>query len=92
MNNLINYCAANPILQTKIATGTEKLINDVTIWLIILSIPITILLVVYFSIRIGSADVQDQKEWKNRRLIAGISGIIVISASSIIKIIMSYYQ
>ena len=53
----VNVFASADVGSSKLATGTTKLIDDLTKLLMVLDIPITILLVAYFSVRKGGADV-----------------------------------
>ena len=83
---------ASGIASSKLATGTTKLIGDITNWIMILAIPITILLVIYFAIRKGAADEQDQKMWQKRITTALVCGIGAIIASSLVGVLASYYS
>ena len=84
--------ASGSIENSKLATGTQNLISDVTKWITIIAIPITILLVIYFFIRKGAADEQDQKMWQKRINTSLICGIGAILASSLVSIIVGYYR
>jgi ABC-type molybdate transport system permease subunit len=53
--------AAPGISDSKLARGTEKLIQDVTTWLMVLAPVVTGLLIIYFCIRRAAADEMDQK-------------------------------
>ena len=48
---------------SKIVTGTEKLIGDVTTWLMVLAPIVAGMLIIYFCIRRSAADEMDQKKW-----------------------------
>lgn len=80
------------IASSKIATGTEKLINDLTTWLLIIAPIAGTVCIIYFAIRRGAADEQEQKQWDNRIKTAIISVLLAVLASVIIKIIVGYYQ
>ncbi|WP_124099906.1 hypothetical protein [Ruminococcus sp. Marseille-P6503] len=77
--------------SSKIATGTTKLINDVLTWIQILAIPFGTLFIIYFQIRKGGADQQDQKDWQKRTNTAIISTVAAEIAATIINLILSYY-
>lgn len=49
----------------QIVKGTEKLVGDVTTWLMVLAPVVAGLLIIYFCIRRGMADEMDQKKWNN---------------------------
>ncbi|WDV48237.1 hypothetical protein PV797_11155 [Clostridiaceae bacterium M8S5] len=78
--------------KSKIATGTENMINDATIWLMILAPIVGGLLVIYFFIRRSGADEQDQKRWNNRIITAIVSVIGAVLGSAIINLIVGYYK
>ncbi|WP_220094425.1 hypothetical protein [Paenibacillus sp. YN15] len=54
--------AAGDIKDSKLVTGTEKLIGDVTTWLMILAPIVSGLLIIYFCIRRSAADEMDTKK------------------------------
>ena len=83
---------ASGIGDSKLATGTEKLISDVTPWLLVLA-PVTAgLLIIYFCIRRSAADEMDQKKWNNRIVTAIISCIGAVIGSAMLNILISYYK
>jgi nitric oxide reductase large subunit len=84
--------AAGDIGSSKLATGTEKLINDVTSWLLVVAPLVTVVAVIYYLIRKTVADELDAKKWNTRISTAIICCIGVVVASVIIKLIVSYYQ
>ena len=67
-----NTCFA-AIQDSKIVTGTESLISDLTGWLLVLAPVLTILLVGYFFLRKAASDEMDAKRWDNRIKVAIIS-------------------
>ncbi|MFB5678085.1 Mbov_0395 family pilin-like conjugal transfer protein [Paenibacillus terreus] len=83
---------ASDIKGSKLATGTEKLINDVTTWLMILSPVVSGVLIIYFFIRRSAADEMDQKKWNNRIVAAIISCIGAVLGSATLNIIIGYYK
>lgn len=83
---------AGSISDSKLATGTEKLISDATTWLLVLA-PVTAgLLIIYFCIRRSAADEMDQKKWNNRIVTAIISCIGAVIGSAMLNILISYYK
>lgn len=83
---------ANPIMDSKLATGTEALLRDITTWLLVLIPILGGLLILFFFIRRSGADELDQKKWNNRITTAIISVIGAVVASSILKIVIAYYN
>ncbi len=83
---------ASGIGGSKLATGTEKLINDVTSWLLIVAPLVTVVAVIYYLIRKTVSDEIDHKKWNTRISTAVICCIGVVVASVIIKVIVGYYQ
>lgn len=77
--------------ESQIATGTNNLINDVTSWLYVLVPLAGVVFLIYFSIRRGSADQQDKKQWDDRIKTVIVSVIIGLLATVIVNIITSYY-
>jgi hypothetical protein len=77
---------------SKLATGTEKLIKDVTSWLLIVAPLVTVVAVIYYLIRKTVSDEMDHKKWNTRITTAIICCIGVVVASIIINLIVSYYQ
>jgi len=51
---------ADSVSDSKIAKGTQKLIQDVTTWLMVLAPVVAGLLIIYFFIRRSAADEMDQ--------------------------------
>lgn len=83
---------ADEIKDSNLVKGTEKLINDVTTWLVVLSPVVSGLLIIYFFIRKSAADEMDQKKWDNRINIAIISCIGAVIASATLKLLIGYYK
>jgi ABC-type molybdate transport system permease subunit len=71
----VSAYAAPSVADSKIAKGTEKLIQDVTTWLMVLAPVVTGLLIIYFCIRRSAADEMDQKKWNNRIVVSIVSCI-----------------
>lgn len=74
-----NTVYASGISQSKLATGTQKLIGDATSWLMILAPVVAGLLIIYFCIRRSAADEMDQKKWNNR-IVVGLLEIQFVPA------------
>jgi energy-coupling factor transporter transmembrane protein EcfT len=51
---------ASEVGDSKLATGTQDLINDLTVWLMILAPIVGVVLLIYFFIRRSAADEMDQ--------------------------------
>ncbi|MEK3737877.1 MULTISPECIES: Mbov_0395 family pilin-like conjugal transfer protein [Paenibacillus] len=84
--------ASGDIKGSKLVTGTEKLIGDVTTWLMILAPVVSGLLIVYFSIRRSAADEMDTKKWNNRIIVAIVSCIGAVLGAATLNIIIGYYK
>jgi len=82
---------ADDVKNSKLAKGTEALINDVTTWLMILAPIVAGLLIIYFFIRRSAADEMDQKKWNNRIGVAIVSAIGAVLASATLNLIIGYY-
>ena len=80
------------INDSKIVKGTEKLIGDVTTWLMVLAPIVAGLLIIYFCIRRSAADEMDQKKWNTRIIAAVISCIGAILGSATLNLIIGYYK
>lgn len=83
---------ASDIQNSKIVKGTEKLIGDVTTWLMILAPVVSGLLIIYFCIRRSAADEMDQKKWNNRIVVAVVSCIGAVLGSATLNVIIGYYK
>jgi len=83
---------ASDINSSKIVTGTEKLIGDVTTWLMILAPIVAGLLIIYFCIRRSAADEMDTKKWNTRIIAAVVSCIGAILGSATLNLIIGYYK
>jgi len=90
------YAAAAPgtgaLGGSKIVTGTEQLIKDVTTWLMILAPIVAGMLIIYFCIRRSAADEMDQKKWNTRIIAAVISCIGAILGAATLNLIIGYYS
>ncbi|WP_026894245.1 Mbov_0395 family pilin-like conjugal transfer protein [Clostridiisalibacter paucivorans] len=83
--------AANDVRDSQIVKGTEKLIKDLTTWLMVLAPILGGLLIIYFFIRRSAADEMDQKKWNNRITTAIVSVIGAVLASATLNLIIGYY-
>lgn len=83
--------AAN-VQDSQIVKGTEKLIGDLTTWLMVLAPVVAGLLIIYFCIRRGMADEMDQKKWNNRIMVAVVSCIGAVLGSATLNLILGYYK
>lgn len=84
--------AEGDIANSVIATGTKKLITDVSAWLTGIAIGVTALVCVYLFIRRAMSDEQDRKQWDNRLKITAVSGIGAITATALIGVIAGYFK
>ncbi len=84
--------AADDVSSSQIVKGTEKLISDVTTWLMVLAPVVAGLLIIYFCIRRSAADEMDQKKWNNRIVVAIVSCIGAVLGSATLNLILGYYK
>lgn len=84
--------AAGGVNDSQIVKGTEKLIGDVTTWLMVLAPVVAGLLIIYFCIRRSAADEMDTKKWNNRIVVAIVSCIGAILGSATLNLIIGYYK
>lgn len=91
MSSMISNVSADSIASSTLATGTTKLITDITTWIVGIAITLTALVCIYLLIRRGIGDEQDRKKWDDRIKITLTSGIGATVASSLVNIIASYF-
>lgn len=84
--------SAEDIGDSRLARGTEKLIQDATTWLMILAPIVAILLIIYFCVRRSAADEMEQKKWNNRITVAIVSCIGAVLTSATLNLIIGYYR
>ena len=84
--------AAGNFNSSVIATGTQKLIQDVTTWMLIIAPIITVLLIIYYLIRKGMAEEMEHKKWNSRCITAIICCIGAVLASVILNMLIGYFQ
>lgn len=78
--------------DSKLATGTNNLIADITEWIAFASVAAGVLLGTYFWARKAAAGEQDQARWDKALKRLGICAIGIATTSSIISLILSYYK
>jgi ABC-type molybdate transport system permease subunit len=86
------YASGGGVSGSPIVTGTERLIGDVTTWLMVLAPIVAGLLIIYFCIRRSAADEMDQKKWNTRIIAAIVSCIGAIIGSATLNLIIGYYN
>lgn len=84
--------AAGDIGSSNIAQGTEKLLQDVTTWLMILVPAVTVLVIIYYLIRRAMSDESDHRRWNSRITTALISCIAAVGAAALINVLVGYFQ
>ncbi|MFA9399345.1 MAG: Mbov_0395 family pilin-like conjugal transfer protein [Clostridiaceae bacterium] len=90
--NSYSVYAGNTVENSKLVKGTEKLINDITTWLMVFAPVVAGVLIIYFFIRRSAADDMDQKKWNNRIVVAIVSCIGAVIASATLNLLISYYK
>ena len=89
--NTVTAFAAGNLQDSKIVEGTEKLIGDLTTWLMVLAPVVAGMLIIYFCIRRAAADEVDQKKWNNRIVVAVVSCVGAVLGSALLNLILGYY-
>ena len=84
--------SAAGVKDSQIVKGTEKLIGDVTTWLMVLAPVVAGMLIIYFCIRRSAADEMDQKKWNNRIVVAVVSCIGAVLGAATLNLILGYYK
>lgn len=87
-----NYCFAEGIESTTLVTGTQRLIGDLTNWLLIIAPTVSVLLIGYYLLRKSASDEMDAKRWDTRIKVTIICCIGVVVMSGLINVLMSYYR
>lgn len=87
----MSVLAEDNIANSVIATGTKKLIADVSSWLTGIAIAVTAVVCVALFIARGLSDEQDKKTWDKRIKTTIVSGILAITITSIVGVIASYF-
>ena len=83
---------ADDLKDSQIVKGTEKLIGDITTWLMVLSPIVSGLLIIYFFIRRSASDEMDQKKWNNRVVVAIVSCVGAVLGSATLNLVIGYYK
>ena len=84
--------SASDIASSKLASGTEKLIKDLTAWLLVIAPTVGGLTIIYFFIRRTVGDEMDHKKWNGRIIGALICTVLATLASPIITLLMDYFK
>ena len=84
--------SAAGVNDSQIVKGTEKLIGDVTTWLMVLAPVVAGMLIIYFCIRRSAADEMDQKKWNNRIVVAVVSCIGAVLGAATLNLSLGYYK
>lgn len=91
-NNIVHKLAVLTIQGSILITGTKALIEDVSSAIIVLDIPVTAIMCMYFWFKkTHSEDEQDDKKWNSRFKTSLFAGIVVLCIASLINVIASYY-
>lgn len=80
------------IAESKIATGTAKLVSDATSWLLVIAPSVSVLLIIYYLIRKGMSDEMEHKKWNSRIVVTIVSCIGAVVASVLINVLVGYYN
>lgn len=84
--------SGNKIQDSTAGKGLINLINDASLFLLVLSPIVGGLLAVYFFIRKNAADEQDQKQWNKRLIITGICVVGAVLVTSTITVVTGYFK
>lgn len=91
--NWIKPKLCSSFADSSLATGTTNLLNDISSWLIGISLIVGAVMIAYSAIRYGAADnVQDKEEYKKKIKVSIIATIIATIGSSLLKLLVGYYQ
>lgn len=83
--------ASGDIGNSAFAKGFQKLLDDLTKWLIIIAPIVTGCLLIYLFIRRGAADEHEQKQWNKRIISALVCGVLAVGASLVIQMFNGYF-
>jgi len=84
--------ASGDIGNSAFAKGFQKLLDDLTKWLIIIAPIVTGCLLIYLFIRRGAADEHEQKQWNKRIISALVCGVLAVGASLVIQMFNGYFS
>lgn len=80
------------ISGSPIAQGTQRLISDLSTWLMVLAPVVAGALIIYFFIRRSAADEMDTRKWNSRITTAIISCVGAVLGSVLLNLIIGYYM
>lgn len=83
--------AAGNIQSSPLGQGIKNMLNDVSVFLVILSPLAGAAAGVYFLIRRSMADEQDGKMWNKRFSVAIVCGVAGMLVSGVISLVSSYF-
>lgn len=89
---LASHAYAAGIESTKLASGTKRLIEDITEWLMGISIPAGALWVGYYFFRKQGADEQDEQRYVKKIKVVIWSTIGAVAGAGALNFIVSYYK
>jgi len=89
---IIPVFASGDIADSKLATGTEQLIKDLTSWLLVIAPTLGGLTIIYFFIRRTIGDEMDHRKWNGRIIGAFICTVLATLASGLISMLMDYFR
>ena len=75
----------------KLFTGTQRLLQDAQAPLLIITTAVGVVFTIYFSVRKGMADQQEQHIWDKRRMALWIGVAIAFAGQGIIQLLQTYY-
>lgn len=84
--------ATGGIQDSKLVTGTTKLIQDGTTGMLLLEAGLVIFLEIKTGIAYQAAEVEEKTKHKKEAKAILVVGALIVAATSIIKMILSYYQ
>lgn len=85
--------AAGSFASSQLGLGLIAMVNDITPWLVTFSILVAGGFAIYFNIRKGMCeDEQEQLMWKKRIKSALFGGVFGVLATGILDLILSYFQ
>ncbi len=82
---------ANPIQESVIYTGTVAMINDLSLTIMKLSVPLGVAVLGYCFLRRNGADENKVQKWEDRMKISIVSTLGALGGSVIVNLVISYY-
>lgn len=89
--NAVAHASSGDIGSSDFAKGFQKLLEDLTKWLIIIAPIVTGCLLIYLFIRRGAADEHEQRTWNKRIVSALVCGVLAVGASLVIQMFNGYF-